>query len=100
MSAPDIGGTSRLIVTPFEDAEDVFRRIDTRLSLVEQRLARLETDRAVSEEKRKFMERRFNDLDSRLDQIDGHISRLVWLILATIIGGWLTYLMRGVVFAL
>ena len=39
----------------------------------------------MSEEKRKFMVARLHQIDTRLDKIDGHIGRLVWLIIAAIL---------------
>jgi hypothetical protein len=38
---------------------------------------------------------RFNQIDGRLDKIDGHIARLVWLIIAAIIGGFMSFVMQG-----
>ncbi len=66
---------------------------------MEAAIATMETDRAVSEEKRKFMEARFNQIDRRLDKIDGHISRLVWLIIAAILGGFMSFVMQGSMFS-
>lgn len=82
-------------MAPFEDVEAVFRNLDHRLALVERAVARLETEGAVNEQKRKFMEERFNQIDTRLDRIDGHMSRLVWLILTAILGGFMAFVLRG-----
>ena len=88
-------GAARFVMPPYDDVEDVFRYIDRRLTAVERTLAGLETERAVNEEKRKFMEGRFNQIDLRLDRIDGHVSRLVWLIIAAILGGFMSFVLRG-----
>lgn len=80
---------------PFESSQAMFRHFEKRLASVETLLAKMETDRAVSEEKRKFIEARFNDVGRRLDRIDGHISRLVWLIIAAILGGFMSFAMQG-----
>jgi hypothetical protein len=82
-------------VYPFDDMESVFRRIDERIAAIERSTIVLDRDLAVSEEKRKFVDQRFNQIDTRLDRIDGHISRLVWLIIAAIVGGFMSFLMKG-----
>jgi hypothetical protein len=82
-------------VYPFDDLESIFRRIDLRISAIEDATVMLERELAVAEEKRKFVEQRFNQMDKRLDRIDGHISRLVWLIIAAIVGGFMSFVMRG-----
>lgn len=82
-------------VYPFDDLESVFRRIDERIAAIERSTIILHRDWAVSEEKRKFVDQRFNQIDTRLDRIDGHISRLVWLIIAAIVGGFMSFLMKG-----
>ncbi len=82
-------------VYPFDDMERVFRRIDERIAAIERSTIILDRELAVSEEKRKFVDRRFNQIDTRLDRIDGHISRLVWLIIAAIVGAFFSILMRG-----
>ena len=69
--------------------------IDERLRNLELTVNRLQTERAVDLEKQKFMEERFNQLDTRLDTIDGHVSRLVWLLIATIIGGFMSFIFQG-----
>ncbi len=85
----------RTVYAPLDGTQALFRQFDVRMSAVEAALGALETERAVSEEKRKFMEARFNQIDRRLERIDGHISRLVWLIIAAIVGGIMSFLMTG-----
>ncbi|XDA96562.1 hypothetical protein AB1M95_10460 [Sulfitobacter sp. LCG007] len=82
-------------IYPFDDLETVFRRIDERISAIEKAAVRLETELRIAEEKRKFFDQRFNQVDQRLDKIDGHIGRLVWLIIAAIVGGLISILMEG-----
>ncbi len=85
----------RTIYAPLDGTQAMFRQIEVRISAVEGTLGMLETERAVSEEKQKFMEARFNQIDRRLERIDGHISRLVWLIIAAIVGGIVSMVMKG-----
>ena len=83
---------------PFDDIETMFHRMDARLTKIEAAIIRLETERAVNEEKQKFMEGRFNQIDSKLMRIDGHISKLVWLIIAAILGAFMSFIMQGAIF--
>ncbi|MEM7597405.1 MAG: hypothetical protein AAF382_06875 [Pseudomonadota bacterium] len=78
-----------------EGAQQLFRHHEKRLTSLELTVATMETDRAVSEEKLKFMNARFDQIDRRLEKIDGHISRLVWLIMAAMVGGVMSFLMQG-----
>lgn len=98
MSAEDKRAVSHHVVYPFDDFESVFQRIDERISAIERATVLLERELAVNEEKRKFVEQRFNQIDTRLDRIDGHISRLVWLIIAAILGGFMSFIMKGSMF--
>ncbi|MEO0859918.1 MAG: hypothetical protein AAFY65_04840 [Pseudomonadota bacterium] len=86
---------SRFLYAPFQDTEASFARMEARLASVEAIISRLETDRAVNAEKQVRLEERFNQIDTRLDRIDGLISRLVWLIVAAIVGGFMSFLLRG-----
>ncbi len=86
---------SQHFVYPFDDLESIFRRIDLRISAIEDATVMLERELAVAEEKRKFVEQRFNQVDKRLDRIDGHITRLVWLIISAIVGGFLSFVVKG-----
>ncbi|MEL6648555.1 MAG: hypothetical protein AAFY35_12780 [Pseudomonadota bacterium] len=79
----------------YEGAQQLFRHHEKRLTSLELTVATMETDRAVSEEKLKFMNARFDQIDRRLEKIDGHISRLVWLIMAAMVGGVMSFLMQG-----
>ncbi|MEM1350728.1 MAG: hypothetical protein AAGF27_00200 [Pseudomonadota bacterium] len=82
-------------VYPFDDFETIFQRIDMRITAIEKATITIERELAIAEEKRKFVEQRFNEMDRRLDRIDGHISRLVWLIIAAIVGGFISFVMKG-----
>ena len=83
-----------------ESTQQLLRHQEKRLTSLELTVATIETDRAVSEEKIKFMNARFDQIDRRLERIDGHISRLVWLIIAAMVGGFMSFLMRGGTIAL
>lgn len=82
-------------LAPHESTLQLFRQQERRLNSLELSVAAIETDRAVSEEKLKFMNARFDQIDRRLEKIDGHISRLVWLIIAAIVGGTMSFVMQG-----
>ena len=77
------------------DGEAAFLRLDERVSTLETLIGRMETEHAVNVEKQKFIEGRFNKIDVRLDKIDGHMSRLVWLMLTSILGGLMTVVLQG-----
>ncbi|MEL7253795.1 MAG: hypothetical protein AAFZ04_06905 [Pseudomonadota bacterium] len=82
-------------VAPHEATLQLFRQQERRLNSLELSVAAIETDRAVSEEKLKFVNARFDQLDRRLEKIDGHISKLVWLIIAAMVGGTISFVMQG-----
>ena len=81
---------------PYDGTQAMFRQVEKRLTSLELTVAAMETERAVSEEKRKFMEARFNHIDRRLEKIDSHVSKLVWLIIATILGAFMSVVLQGV----
>ncbi len=89
------GGGSRFLYAPFQDTEAAFQRTEERLAYIEAASVRLETERAVNAEKQKRLDGRFNHIDLRLDRIDALISRLVWLIVAAIVGGLMSFLVEG-----
>ena len=78
-----------------EAFQAMYQHMEKRMNSIGLTVAAMETERAVSEEKRKFMEARFNQIDRRLEKIDGHISRLVWLIIAAIMGAGMSFVMSG-----
>lgn len=61
---------------------------DERMSKLEERVAKLEIKSAVDFE-------RHDSVIKRLDKIDGHVAKLVWLIVAAILGAFMTFLVRG-----
>ncbi len=95
MSAERAGVGSRFLYAPFKDPAAAFQHFDARLTVLEAMAVRAETDRAVNEEKQKLLERRFNQIDGRLDRIDALISRLGWLVMAAIVGGFMSILLKG-----
>jgi len=52
------------------------------------RVSRLETNSAVDEV-------RYDSIKSRLDKIDGHMGKLVWLIILAIGSGFMTFVLKG-----
>lgn len=80
------------MATPNDDRfarlEERFDRIDERFARSDERLTKLEVKFAVDHE-------RHENILKRLDRIDGHISKLVWLIITAIIGAFMTFLIRG-----
>lgn len=99
MSAERTGVGSRFLYAPFKDPEAAFHHLDARVAALEGMAVRVETDRAVNEEKQKLKERRFSQIDGRLDRIDALISRLAWLIMAAIVGGFMSFLLKGGIFS-
>ena len=81
--------------TTVGEAETLVTALMTRVEALEVSMREMVTERAVDQEKQKFIEDRFNRLDLRLVKIEGHVSRLVWLIIATIIGTGMSLIMRG-----
>lgn len=67
--------------------EDI-RKAENRISAVEKRVSALEIISAVETE-------RFNSLINRLDRIDGHIGKLVWLVIAAILGAFMSFVIKG-----
>jgi hypothetical protein len=92
--SPETGG-SRFLYAPFQDTQAAFLRMDARVAAIEAMVTRLETGRAVDTEKHLRLEARFESIDTRLDRIDGVISRLVWLIVAAIVGGFVSFALKG-----
>ena len=89
------GGGSRFLYAPFQDTEAAFQRTEERLASIEAASVRMETERAVNAEKQKRLDTQFNQIDGRLDRIDALISRLVWLIVAAILGGLMSFILEG-----
>lgn len=71
-----------------ERLEERLERIDERFAKADDRLTKLEVKSAVDHE-------RHDNIIKRLDRIDGHINKLVWLIITAIIGAFMAFLVRG-----
>lgn len=78
-----------------EAFQAMYGHMEKRMNSIGLTVAAMETERAVSEEKRKFMDARFTHIDRRLEKIEGHIGRLVWLIIAAIMGAGMSFVMSG-----
>lgn len=80
------------MATPVEERfarlDERFDRIEERFARGDERLTKLEVKSAVDHE-------RHENILKRLDKIDGHIARLVWLIITAIIGAFMVFLIRG-----
>lgn len=55
---------------------------------VKSRVVKLEISKAREEE-------RHNQLVSRLDKIDGHMTRVIWIILTGVGGAFVAFVLRG-----
>ena len=95
MSQVETEAKLETMLTGIEGAQAMFRHVEKRLTSLELSMGALETERAVSDEKRKFMETRFGQIDRRLEKIEGHMARLVWLIIAAILGGFMSFVMQN-----
>lgn len=84
-----------LYFNTMDDAEALLASLQGRIEKLEAVVHNMQTDSAVNAEKQRFIEERFNKLDGRLDKIDGHVSRLVWLLIAAIVGSFMSFVVRG-----
>lgn len=55
----------------------------------------LSTAQAVDQERRKHMDKRFDALEERMDRLDGHLTKLVWLIITSIVVAFMTFVIGG-----
>ncbi len=69
--------------------------LTTRVRAVEATVTQHEQWIKVTESQTQHIDRRFAMLEGRLDKIDTSMSRLVWLILAGIVSGGMTFVMSG-----
>ena len=83
------------VYASFDGTQAMFRHVEKRLTSLELSVSAMETERAVSEEKQKFMDVRFTHIDRRLEKIEGHIARLVWVVIAGILGGLMSLILQG-----
>lgn len=54
-----------------------------------------EMDHALWKKDKEHIDGRFDRTETRLDKIDAHLSRLVWLIISTLLGGFLVFVIKG-----
>ncbi len=73
------------------DANDI-QVLEIRIRKVEQWQ---QTFDALNAERRDRDAAEFKRVHDRLDKIDSHVSRVVWLIVATIVGGIMTFILQG-----
>ena len=69
--------------------------IEHRMTEDRQRLIALETWKQQSEISGARLDERFTEMGNRLNRIDTNLSRLMWLFIAGIVGGFLTFVMKG-----
>ncbi|MEO0677085.1 MAG: hypothetical protein AAFR53_05530 [Pseudomonadota bacterium] len=81
--------------TTIGEAESMVSSLEARVVTLEEAQQRTHMERAVNQEKQKYIEDRFNRLDKRLAKIEGHVSRIVWLVIAAIIGAAMSFIVRG-----
>lgn len=75
--------------------DERFARIDERFDRIEERFARGDERLTELEVKSAVDHERHDNIIKRLDKIDGHINKLVWLIITAIIGAFMAFLIRG-----
>ena len=73
------------------DANDL-QKLEIRVRKLEQWTGTFD---AVNAERRAQSEADFRRVYDRLDKIDGNLSKVVWIVLAAVIGGFLTFMMQG-----
>lgn len=76
-------------------AIDENNRLETKIELLASRVSALETRAAVDDERYLSIQRRFDDTDKKLGNIDGHISKLVWVVVVAIVGAFIKFAMDG-----
>lgn len=54
-----------------------------------------EIENARASERKSNTDERFNRIEKRLDKIDGHVSRLVWLVVTAIGSAFMAFLIQG-----
>lgn len=72
-------------------SDDLERRLDA----LENWRNEVQADLKADAVRREWMDAKFKNLDERLNKIDGHISKLVWLILAALITGVMGFILSG-----
>lgn len=69
--------------------------LDRRITSLETWKNKMEGDLKVDAVRREYMDKRFNAVEDRLSKIDGHIAKLVWLILTAIVTGVMGFIISG-----
>lgn len=67
----------------------------SRITSLEQWKQEQEIEVALIKERRATTDERFDRVEKRLDKIDGHVSRLVWLVVAAILSAIVTFTVKG-----
>lgn len=66
--------------------------IETRVISLEQWRA---TQEALSVERNKHMDERFDKLESSIKDVNGHLTKIVWLIVTSIVVGIMAFILQG-----
>lgn len=53
------------------------------------------TQDAVSKERNKHMDERFDKLETSIKDINSHLTRIVWLIVTSIVVGIMAFILQG-----
>ena len=69
--------------------------LDQRVQGIERWKAEQNTNTAVRQERDKHLDRRFDQLESAVDEVKGYLLRIVWIIVAGILGTLLTFMLGG-----
>ncbi len=69
--------------------------VEERIARLEEWRGRIQTDLAVQKADREYMQRSFDDMRGRLDRIDGHIAKLVWIVISSLVLGVLAWIYKG-----
>lgn len=69
--------------------------LEDRAAALEARASAIELVSAVGSEKYLNILSRLDKLDSSFDRFEANISKLAWLVIAAIVGGFMTFVIRG-----
>lgn len=72
-----------------------YQKLEIRIRALETWRSEQVTSNAVWQERRQSDREEFQRLNTRLDRIDGHINKIVWLIVTAIIGGLMAFVING-----
>lgn len=68
---------------------------DRRLSALESGQNELRGDLRIAEVRREHIDEQFQRVNNRFNKLDQNISKLVWLVIAAILGGVMSFIMKG-----